>query len=147
MQTSARRASSDSATSAPRRWLRLARSLGVGAAATGVDLLALCLLVELGGLSPRIANVPALLAGAAVQFVGCRHVVFERATDGPLGRQLTGFALTEAGTLALNALAFHALVSLTPTPYPAARALGTLLVFVGFSFPMWSRVFRAGGQA
>lgn len=122
--------------------LRFARGAGVGVVATVVDLLTLALLVEVASLHPTLANVPALLVGAAVQFVGCRHVVFG-AGDGSLRRQLVGFALAEAGTLLLNALAFHALVTLTPVPYALARPLGTFLVFIGFSYPVWQRVFRA----
>lgn len=128
------------------RLLRLVRSAGVGAAATGADLLVLALLVEVGGLAPTVANVPALLVGAAVQFFGCRHLVFD-AADGALGRQIGGFALAEAGTLALNGLAFHLLVTATPVPYALARPLGTFLVFAGFSYPIWHVVFRRGRRS
>jgi putative flippase GtrA len=120
---------------------QLLKSAGVGLLATVADLVALFALVELGGLAPTLANVPALLIGAAVQFVGCRHVVFG-AAGGSLRRQLAGFAAAEAATLLLNALAFHALVTMTPLPYGFARPLGTFLVFVLFSFPMWKLVFR-----
>jgi len=120
---------------------RFGRGLLVGGVATATDMLALAVLVELAGLSPQAANAPALLAGAVVQFLGCRHLVF-RAERGSLLKQLGGFAATEAGTLALNALLFHALVTWTPVPYIAARAVGTFLVFIAFSYPMWRRVFR-----
>ena len=125
----------------PTRALRLARGAAVGVVATAADLLLLAVLVEVSGLSPLVANVPALLAGAAVQFLGCRHLVFD-AGSGSLGRQVVGFSLAEAGTLALNALAFHALVTLSPVPYAIARPLGTFLVFIGFSYPVWHLVFR-----
>lgn len=123
------------------RLLRLLRGAGVGVAATVADLVVLALLVEVATLPPTVANVPALLVGAAVQFAGCRHLVFD-AAEGSLRRQLAGFAVAEAGTLALNGLAFHLLVTLTPVPYALARALGTFLVFVGFSYPIWHVVFR-----
>ena len=122
------------------RACRLLRGAGVGLAATVTDLLALAILVELVGLPPTIANVPALLVGAAVQFLGCRHVVF-RAGGGSLRRQITGFVVAEAATLLMNALAFHLLVTLTPAPYALARPLGTFLVFAGFSYPVWHLVF------
>jgi hypothetical protein len=73
-------------------------------------------------------------------------VVF-RAEQGSVRKQLGGFALTEAGTLILNGLLFHLLVSLTPLPYPFARAVGTFLVFVGFSFPLWAKVFNSPPSA
>ena len=130
--------------SAPNRFLarayRFVRGAGVGLVATVVDLLALAILVELVGLAPTIANVPALLAGAAVQFLGCRHLVF-RAGAGSLRRQLGGFVFAEAATLLMNALAFHLLVTLTPVPYALARPIGTFLVFAGFSYPVWHLVF------
>jgi putative flippase GtrA len=137
-------------TLSPRRLansvLTFARGSAVGIVATLVDMAVLALLVELVGLSPQAANVPALLAGAVVQFLGCRHVVFKSA-QGSVMQQTIGFALTEAGTLALNGLVFHLLVSVSPLPYAVARAVGTFVVFIGFSFPLWKRVFRAGTQA
>ncbi len=128
------------------RLRRLLRGAGVGIAATAADLLVLALLVEGAGMPVTVANVPALLVGAAVQFVGCRHLVFQ-ASGGALGRQIAGFALAEAGTLALNGLAFHLFVTLTPVPYALARPAGTFLVFVGFSYPVWHLVFRTGRRA
>ena len=52
------------------------RSAGVGAVATGVDLLALALLVSAFGLAPRAASLPALALGIAVQFVGNKLFAF-----------------------------------------------------------------------
>lgn len=120
------------------RWLKAS---GVGAIASGVDLAVLLLLVHGARLSPAAANVPALLAGALVQFVGARQLVFS-ASAGALGRQAARFALAECGTLALNALLFCALTAWTPLPIAACRLAATALVFVGFSFPAWARVFR-----
>ncbi|AKU97057.1 hypothetical protein AKJ09_03721 [Labilithrix luteola] len=45
-------------------WLRFLRATLAGGAATLADLLVLAVLVSGFGLSARIANVPALLAGA-----------------------------------------------------------------------------------
>ena len=122
------------------RLRRFARGAGVGVAATVADLFALALLVEVCALAPAIANVPALLVGAAVQFLGCRHVVFD-AGAGSLRRQLGGFAVAEAATLSMNALAFHLLITLSPISYALARPLGTFLVFAAFSYPVWHLVF------
>jgi len=120
--------------------LRLARSLLVGGAATLVDLGVLALLVELAHLPALVANVPALLAGALVQFLGCRYFVF-RADGGDVRKQAGGFAAVELATMVLNGLAFHALVAGLHVPYVVARPLGTFLVFVAFSYPMWRLVF------
>lgn len=123
------------------RTLRFIRSALAGGVATIADLMTLTALVELAHLSPSAANVPALIVGALTQFVGCRTVVF-RASGEKLGPQARGFFLVELGTLALNALAFQALISWTRIPYALARPLGTFLVYVAFSYPMWTRVFR-----
>jgi putative flippase GtrA len=119
---------------------QLARSLLVGFAATAADISVLAALVELFGLSPTIANVPSLLAGAVVQFLGCRWFVFPRG-EVSLFKQITGFLAAEAGTLTLNGMAFFALVRASLVPYALARPLATFVVFVGFSYPAWKRVF------
>ncbi len=123
------------------RTLRFIRSALTGGVATLVDLGVLTALIELAHLRPTVANVPALVAGAVTQFIGCRTVVFGAAGEA-VGPQVRGFVVVEAVTLALNALAFHALVTWTPIPYPLARPLGTFLIYIGFSYPMWKRVFR-----
>ena len=124
----------------------LARSAGVGLVATAVDLGALLLLVQACGLDPRVANVPALLLGVVAQFLGNKLVAFrDRSPD--VGRQGARFLLVEAGALLLNAAAFHLLVTLTPLPYPAARVLGQSLIYFGYSFPLWGRIFQAPAGA
>jgi putative flippase GtrA len=122
------------------RVARFARSAMVGGAATVTDFVALVLLVEVAGLTPRAANVPALVAGALVQFLGNRHFTF-RAAGGAWGRQAARFAVAEAVTLALNAGAFWALTG-AGVPYVLARPVGTFLIFVGVSYPLWQRVFK-----
>ena len=91
--------------------------------------------------SAQWANVPSLLAGLTVQFLGNRTFVF-KASKGRLSRQLGAFAAAEAGALALNALGFAALVAWSPVPYPLARLLGEAVVYVAYSYPLWHKVFR-----
>ena len=125
---------------------RFSRSVVVGAVATAVDVGSLFFLVDVIGFAPVVANVPSLLAGAVVQFVGCRYFVFDG--DGrSLLRQVLGYGAVEIGTLLLNGVAFHVLVSWTPTPYALARPVGTFLVFALFSYPAWSRVFAPAMRA
>ncbi|MFK8000579.1 MAG: GtrA family protein [Polyangiales bacterium] len=119
---------------------RLMGALGIGGLATLVDLGLLLVLVEILGLSPEAANVPALLGGAVVQFVGCRQLVFRKGKRS-VRSTLLPFAIVEVGTLLLNAFLFVALVRLLPVPYAALRLLTTFVVFVGFSFPAWHWVF------
>ena len=120
--------------------LCFSRGLSVGAVATLVDLAALTILVRVFQLSPLVANVPALCTGAVVQFLGCRHLVFG-AQAGDARKQAALFALTEVGTLAANALAFHLLVAALHVPFVIARPVGTFVVFVGFSYPLWHLTF------
>jgi len=123
--------------------LRFSRSLIVGAVATLVDLTVLTVLVQLFGVSAQVANVPSLLAGLTVQFLGNRTFVF-KANKGRVSKQLGAFVAAEAGALVLNALGFAALVAWTPVPYPLARLVGEAVVYVGYSYPLWHLVFRDG---
>jgi putative flippase GtrA len=120
------------------------KSLGVGALASLADLLALVVLVDGLALDPTLANVPALLLGALIQFVGNKWFAFEDRSRAYV-RQGAEFAAVELGALALNALAFHALVTLVHAPYGLARILGSALVYLGFSYPLWRRIFRGDG--
>ncbi len=124
------------------RTRQFAATVGVGGLASAVDMLTLAMLVEWLHVRPQHANVPALLAGAAVQFIGCRHLLFraDGSTESSWRTQLPRFALVEVGTLALNALAFEALRRAS-VPYPIARLAGSALVFALFSYPLWKRVF------
>ncbi len=122
---------------------RLLRSSGVGAAATLVDLGALFLLVHRAGLAPAGANIPALLLGLAAQFLGNKLYAFEDRSRGrTLVAQSGKFALVELGALALNALLFQLLITRTPAPYLLARLVASALVYFGYSFPLWGRIFR-----
>jgi putative flippase GtrA len=120
--------------------MSLCRSMFVGLAATGADFAVLVALVQCRGWSPAAANVPALLLGAYLQFVGNKRFAFR--DDKPAGAgQLGQFAAVEIGTLALNALTFQLLIVLTAIPYPLARITGSAAVYLLFSYPMWQRIF------
>lgn len=119
----------------------LLRSAGVGVVATVVDLAALWLLVSGVGLSPLVANVPALSAGLVVQFFGNKRFAF-RDRSPRIVRQGALFLLVEAGAFALNALAFDFLVRCLGMGWAPARLLGSAAVYLGFSFPLWRFVFH-----
>jgi putative flippase GtrA len=110
----------------------------VGVAATLADLLALAVLCDVMGLPPRAANVPALVVGVLVQFVGNKLFAFRDRSRAWLA-QGARFALVEAGAFALNALVFAVLVG--ALPYLAARLVGTALVYALYSYPLWRRIF------
>jgi putative flippase GtrA len=131
-----------------RRLWTFSRSALTGAAATLIDVVVLATAVGLLGVSARAANVPALLAGAAVQFVGNRHWAFE-ARAGSLRRQLVLFTVVEAAALALNAIGYDLVArqfTLDAIGAVLARLAIGSLVFAGFSYPLWQRVFTAPVQ-
>lgn len=127
----------------------LVRSALTGGAATIVDLALIALAVGLFGIPARLANVPALLAGAAVQFLGNRHYAF-RATGGSLRRQAALFAATELVAIGLNAALYHVAIGWVAAgtlSAVAVRAVTTNLVFLLWSYPAWCRVFRVRASA
>jgi putative flippase GtrA len=122
---------------------RLVRSAGAGAVATVVDLGALTILVSFVGVSPRVANVPALVLGATVMFFGQKHVAF-RAKGGSVTREAILFALVQLGGLALNALLYDLVLRAVPGAarfYVPVRMGTTNVVWLAYSFPMWHLVF------
>lgn len=118
------------------------RSALVGLVATAADIGTLAFLIRLVGLTPVQANVPGLLVGLAIQYVGNKYLAFRDMSNDHL-RQGGLFLVVEAGTLVLNVTGFHLLVTLTPLPFYLARPLVTAVVYCGFSFPLWTRIFRA----
>ncbi len=131
------------------RLFRFLRSLLAGGAATLVDLGVLAILVSGFGLSPRIANVPALVAGGVVAFFGNRHFAF-RATGGKVSEQAALFAVVEIIALALNGLLFDAAVRALPGHtdlYALVRLVTSHVVFVAWSYPLWRLVFRPRAPA
>jgi putative flippase GtrA len=124
------------------RFLVVLRSAAVGIVATGADLLALAVLVDGVGLSPRLANLPALAIGIAVQFAGNKWFAFaDRSPD--WARQGAQFLAVEALGMTANLVLFDLAVTRTPLPYLAARMLATSIVYFAICLPLWSRIFRA----
>lgn len=116
------------------------RSVAVGLVATAADIGTLALLINVAGLSAVQANVPALIVGIAFQYLGNKYFAFQDQSKDHL-RQGALFTLVEAGTILLNIVGFHLLVTLTPIPYYLVRPLVTLSVYCGFSYPLWKKVF------
>jgi putative flippase GtrA len=128
----------------PTRALRLLRAGIAGGAATVVDLGVLAVLVSAFHVDPRAASVPALLCGGTVNFFGNRHFAF-RASKESLARQAALYTVVEIVALTLNGLAYDAVLRSVPHAagaYWAVRLATSHLVFLVWSYPMWSRVFR-----
>lgn len=133
------------AASLSSRLATFARSALTGGAATMVDLAVIAFAVGVLRAPAAAANVPALFAGALVQFLGNRHFAF-RATSGDVRRQAALFALSEAVTMLLNGVLYHLVatrLALGPMGAVVARAVTTNVVFVLWSYPVWSRIFKA----
>ena len=113
----------------------------VGASATVISMAVLVGLVRGLGLSPQAANVPSLVSGSVVQFLGNRKFVFS-AIGGPVFRQSIFFALAEVGALLLNTFGFQLAMAHLNIHYTIVRLGVTIVVWLGFSFPLWHVVFR-----
>ncbi|HEX2679450.1 MAG TPA: GtrA family protein [Polyangiales bacterium] len=118
------------------RAFRFGRALVVGSGATLVDFSIFTTCVRAIEIAPTQARLPALLAGACVQFVGSRGFTF-RARAGRLSRQVKLFVAAESITLALNWSVFQLLIRhVRGLPPELVSFLGTGLVFVFFAYPV-----------
>jgi putative flippase GtrA len=125
------------------RILELLRAGVAGIAATAVDVGTLALLVSVAHLDPRVASIPALVAGGVANFVGNRHFAF-RARDGSVAKQALGYTVVELVALALNGLLYDTVLRLAPQTahaYWAVRLVTSHVVFLAWSFPLWRKVF------
>jgi putative flippase GtrA len=134
-----------------KKLLQLLRAGVAGLAATGSDLLTLTLLVSVFHLDARLANVPALVVGGVVNFVGNRHFAF-RAHEGKLAHQAVGYTVVEIVALALNGFLYDVVLRTVPGAahaYWLVRLATSHAVFLGWSYPLWRRVFsvrQVGGR-
>src|SRR4051794_21656991 len=84
-----------------RRLLIFLRSGLVGFLATICDLGSLALMVRVFGWSPQASNVPSLILGLVVIFVGNKYFAFQDRSSGVL-KQGGIFLLIELGAILLN---------------------------------------------
>jgi putative flippase GtrA len=128
-------------------WKRIAELLRAGVAglaATASDMGTLAILVSVLHVDARSASIPALVAGGIVNFLGNRHYAF-RAGAGHIGKQAVGYTAVELVALALNGLLYDTVLRAVPGAahvYWLVRLATTNAVFLGWSFPLWRRVFR-----
>lgn len=136
---------------------RFFRSSFVGIVATIVDLSVLLLLQNSLHIHEYIAKSVALACGVSTQFFGNRLFAFQ-AGAGRVGRQLKLFILVEAiafgATVMVYGWLFHRLRTLAQHSVPPGKLLGILppeiaanllsgfIVYFGFSYPLWKRVFK-----
>jgi len=132
-----------------RRLATLARSAAAGAAASLTDLAVLAALVQLAHVSPRTASVPALLVGAVVMFFGQKRIAFHSRSKVTLSEAFL-FAVVQIGGLALTALLFEVALRIGPDladHYVIVRLVASNVVWLFYSFPLWSLVFRVRRSA
>jgi len=121
--------------------LVVVRSAGVGIVATATDLVALAILVSGFGIDPRVASVPALALGVAIQFVGNKLFAFADPSRAWV-RQGVQFLGVEAVGFVANLVLFDLALTLTHLPYLPLRLVTTNLVYFAICLPLWSRIFR-----
>jgi putative flippase GtrA len=114
--------------------------MGVGAVATLTDLLVLTVLANGFHLGPRLASLPALASGIAVQFVGNKIFAFEDASK-RWAEQAVLFLGVEAMGFIANLALFDVAVRYVPVPFVVVRLLTTNAVYFGLCLPLWSRIF------
>lgn len=120
-----------------------------GVVATVANLVVLAFLVEVAHLTPRQANVPGLLAGVIVNFIGNRDFAF-RARAGKVSQQFWQFVAVEAVAFVLNTALFDAVLLLRPATshsYLLVRILTSGGVHLVWSYPLWHWVFRKKDRA
>jgi putative flippase GtrA len=128
-------------------WKRIAELLRAGVAgiaATVSDLATLAIFVSLLHVNARVASIPALIVGGVVNFLGNRHYAF-RARQGHVGRQAVGYTAVELVALGLNGLLYDTVLRTIPGAahvYWLVRLITSHAVFLGWSYPLWRRVFR-----
>jgi len=114
-----------------------------GVLATAIDLAVLTVLVSGFHVDPRVASVPALVAGGIANFVGNRHFAF-RARAGSVVRQAALYTAVEVLALGYGGLLYDTALRLFPAVRPlywAVRLVTSHVVFLTWSYPLWRRVF------
>lgn len=110
-----------------------------GMVATGVDVTALVLLVELLRSHVTIAAFLAAALGGVTNFLINKYWAF--GDDAPLEiRQVTIYALVALVTAAFTAAAIHILAVLIGVPYLIAKAIAAGLVFLIWTYPAQARL-------
>lgn len=119
---------------------RFMRSSAVGILATVFDMATLALFVTVFHWNDTLAKIPALAIGTSTQFIGSRYYAF-RAQRGKLGRQMKWFVFAEFCAFWLTVLVFHAMDKWLHIPIWIANLASGSVVYFGFSYPIWKRVF------
>jgi len=116
----------------------------LGAAiATAIDFAVMIFCVSALGSAPELGTIAGASCGAVANFLLGRRWVFRPAPDSA-AFQAARYALVATGSLLLNAAGEHLLAVVLGLQYVAARILVSVVVSVGWNYPLQrSFVFRA----
>ena len=115
-------------------------------AATGVDYCVMILCVSVFGLGPVLGTVIGAFCGALTSFTLGRRWVFQ-AHEGDIRGQALRYAAVSALSLCANAGGEWLLVHRLHLHYIVARVITSMVVGIGWNFPMHRHfVFRAGAD-
>jgi putative flippase GtrA len=114
--------------------------IAVGAAAAGVHLSVVWLLVHFGAMLPLVANPIGFFIAFWASFFGHRHGSFRREEPHDLTRTLPRFASVAVAGFLVNEALYAALLAYTPLPYAVALFLviGFVAVLTYFSSKYWA---------
>src|SRR5688500_16319294 len=113
---------------------RMMRSGASGVVATAIDVTAMVLLVELGGLGYALAAALSAVLGGLVNFTVSKYWAFRDRS--PLEtRQVATFAVVCSGTAACMAGVVHLLAVNANLPYLIAKAIASVTVFLIWTYP------------
>ena len=116
------------------RWGESARAAVSSGIATGVDVLLLIALVEVGSVFVSLAAFLAALAGGVTNFVLNKVWAFKDGSPWSVS-QVGRYALVSLVNAALVAGAVHLFAVVAGLAYLLAKALAAVLVFVAWSYP------------
>ena len=130
-----------------KKWLTFVKSLIAGAAATLADIATFAALHHALGVDKNLAFWPAQVVGGIVNFIGNRRFAFQ-AQGGSLASQMVPFFGVTVISWVLTWALFHFTVELAE-PYllpDFVKLIASNAVYLGFSYPMFKRVFRDPAQ-
>ena len=126
--------------------LRLLRSGGAGVLATVAQFGTLWLLVAFGGMDPVRANVPSLVFGSVVMFLGQKYFVFEARAASRLWLETLLYAIVQVVGIALTSWLFKVFLAFSPRLEPHYVLVGLVVnnvVWLFYFFPLWHFVFKS----
>jgi putative flippase GtrA len=114
----------------------LTKHLVASLLATAVDFALMMLLVEALGISAELATLAGALLGGITNFALGRTWVYRAVGARSPAEQAARYAIVSAASAGLNALGEHVVLAWAGAHYAAARALVSLVVSVGWGYPM-----------